>query len=54
MIEKRFKSEIENEFEDRIVRKAIQKNNEENKIDIINIKRKCDNHTTVMVPTLQQ
>ena len=38
VIEKRFKSEIENEFEDRIVRKAIQKNNEENKIDIINIK----------------
>ena len=39
VIEKRFKSEIENEFEDRIVRKAIQKNNEENKIDIINIKK---------------
>ena len=38
VIEKKFKSEIENEFEDRIVRKAIQKNNEENKIDIINIK----------------
>ena len=38
VIEKRFKSEIESEFEDRIVRKAIQKNNDENDIDILSIK----------------
>ena len=38
VIEKRFKSEIESEFEDRIVRQAIQKNNDENDIDILSIK----------------
>lgn len=38
VIQNRFKSEIENEFEDRVVRKAIQKTNDENELDIISIK----------------
>ena len=38
VIQKRFKSEIESEFEDRVVRKAIQKTNDENELDIISIK----------------
>ena len=38
VIQNRFKSEIESEFEDRVVRKAIQKTNDENELDIISIK----------------
>lgn len=38
VIQTRFKSEIESEFEDRVVRKAIQKTNDENELDIISIK----------------
>lgn len=38
VIQNRFKSEIEGEFEDRVVRKAIQKTNDENELDIISIK----------------
>ena len=38
VIQNRFKSEIESEFEDRVVRKAIQKTNAENELDIISIK----------------
>ena len=47
MIQNRFKSEIESEFEDRVVRKAIQKTNDENKLDIISIKEIRDqSHNT--------
>ena len=38
VIQNRFKSEIESEFEYRVVRKAIQKTNDENELDIISIK----------------
>ena len=47
VIQNRFKSEIESEFEDRVVRKAIQKTNDENKLDIISIKEIRDqSHNT--------